>query len=71
MFTDLFAAMRERRGLAQFAGVSMVFRRYTGAIRFKAPVRIVMIVVAAVARTLGLGDVSSRTSSPRSARAAH
>jgi hypothetical protein len=46
--------MRERRGLVQFAGVSMVFRRHTEAIRFKAPVRVVMTVVAAIARLVGV-----------------
>ncbi len=54
MFTDLYGVMRERRGLAQFAGVSVVFRRHTDAIRFKAPIRAVMTVVAAIARLVGV-----------------
>jgi hypothetical protein len=40
----------EHRGLAQFARVSVVFRRYSRVIAFKAPVRAAMIVVAAFAR---------------------
>lgn len=54
MFTNLFAATREYRGLAQFARVSMVFRRYEHTITFKAPVRAVMMVVAALARLFGV-----------------
>ena len=54
MFTDLYAVLSEHRGLAQFARVAIVFRRYTKAIHFKAPVRAVMSVVAAAARLFGM-----------------
>jgi mannose-6-phosphate isomerase-like protein (cupin superfamily) len=54
MFTDLYRAMREHAGLAQFARVSLVFRRHTRSIQFKAPVRGVMTVVAAFARFFGV-----------------
>lgn len=54
MFGDLFTAMREHQGIARFAHVSMVFRRYTKVIHFKAPVRAVMTIVASVARLVGL-----------------
>jgi quercetin dioxygenase-like cupin family protein len=67
MFTDLYAVMREHRGLAQFARVSVVLRRYTSSIQFKTPVRAVMIVAAALARLFGVralpaGIASSATS---------
>ena len=54
MFTELYQVFREHRGLAQFARVSIVFRRHTAAIRFRAPVRAVMSVVATTARLLGV-----------------
>jgi hypothetical protein len=54
MFTDLYAALREHRGLAQFARMSIVFRRYTRTIHFKAPVRAAMSVVATTARLFGV-----------------
>jgi len=46
MFTELYAVMREHRGLAQFVRVSSVFRRYAKAISFRAPIRIVMRIAA-------------------------
>lgn len=54
MFTGLYAAFREHRGFARFVRVSMVFNRYTTSIRFKAPVRAAMSVVAATARLFGV-----------------
>ncbi len=54
MFTDLYAVMREYRGLSQFVRASIVFRRYTNTIHFKAPVRAVMKVVTAIARLCGV-----------------
>lgn len=55
MFADLYAVVREHRGLGRFARVAMVFRRHTRAIRFKAPVRAVMSIVAAIAGLFGVG----------------
>lgn len=46
MFTDLYAVMREHRGLRQFVRASMVFRRYARTISFKAPIRAVMRIAA-------------------------
>jgi quercetin dioxygenase-like cupin family protein len=54
MFTGVYTAFREHRGLGRFARLSIVFRRYTKAIQFKAPVRAVMTVVAAIARGFGV-----------------
>jgi hypothetical protein len=68
MFTDLYAVMRERRGLAQVAGVSVVFLRYASSIQFKAPVRFVMTAVSAIARLFGFGKLPPRVALP--ARAA-
>lgn len=62
MFTELYAVVREHRGVARFARVSMVFRRYARAIEFKAPVRAAMGVAAAVARLFG---VTTPVASPR------
>ncbi len=64
MFTDLYGALREHRGLAQFARVSLVFRRYTRSIHFKAPVRAVMMVAAAVARLFGVRTLPAGVGSP-------
>src|SRR4051812_34296541 len=55
MFADLYAVFRERRGLARIAGTSVVLRRYTRSIQFKAPFHAVISVVAAVAPLFGLG----------------
>ena len=54
--------MREHRGVAQFARVSMVFRRHASAIEFKAPVRAAMTVAAAIAGAFG---VTSPAAPPR------
>ena len=54
MFRDLYAVFREHRGLSQFVRASMVFRRYTKSIHFKAPVQAAMSVTAATARLLGV-----------------
>jgi mannose-6-phosphate isomerase-like protein (cupin superfamily) len=54
MFSDLSAVMLQHRGVARFARVSMVLRRYSRMISFKPPVRLVMTIVAAVARLLGV-----------------
>ena len=62
MFTELYAVMREHRGVAQFARVSMVFRRHASAIEFKAPVRAAMTVAAAIAGAFG---VTSPAAPPR------
>jgi hypothetical protein len=64
MFTDLFAVLRAHRGLAQFARVSVVFRRYATSIHFKAPVRAVMIVAAAIARLFGVRTLPAGIASP-------
>ena len=70
MFTDLYAVLRGHRGLGQFARVSMVFRRYANSIHFKAPVRAVMSVVAAIARLVGVTTSagSSQLVAPRRAK---
>ncbi len=60
MFGDLYAVMREHTGIGQFARVSLVFRRYTKAIRLEAPIRAVMTLVAGVARLLGVTTRSHR-----------
>lgn len=62
MFTNLYAVFRERRGLARFAGVSLVLHRYTRSIRFKAPVRAVMAIVSVIARFSGFGTLPARGS---------
>ncbi len=54
MFTELYAVMREHRGVAQFARASMVFRRYASTIEFKAPARAAMRVAAAIAGAFGV-----------------
>jgi quercetin dioxygenase-like cupin family protein len=54
MFAEIYAVFREHRGLAQFARLSVVVRRYTKSIRFKAPIRAAMSVVAAAARLFGV-----------------
>lgn len=64
MFTNLYAVLRERRGLARFAGLSLVLHRYTRSIRFKAPVRAVMAVVSVIARVSGVGRLPARVPSP-------
>jgi mannose-6-phosphate isomerase-like protein (cupin superfamily) len=64
LFTDLYPVLREHRGLAQFVRVSVVFRRYTRSIHFKAPVRAVMIVVAAIARLFGVRTLPAGIASP-------
>ena len=55
MFESLYAASREHTGLGRFARTAMTFRRHRTTITFPAPVRAVMIVVAALARLLGVG----------------
>jgi mannose-6-phosphate isomerase-like protein (cupin superfamily) len=60
MFIDLCAVMREHRGIARFARVSMVLQRDAKMISFKPPVRMVMRIVAALARVLGVTLPASR-----------
>jgi len=55
MFAALYAATRQHRGLGRFARVAMIFRRHAKTIAFPAPVRVVMIVVAALASLFGVG----------------
>ena len=54
MFTDLYAVMREHRGLGRFARVAMVFRHYRRTITFKPVVAFAMRIVAGVATALKL-----------------
>ena len=53
MFEALYAATREHTGLARFARVATTFRRHRATISFPAPVRAVMVMVAAIARLFG------------------
>lgn len=55
MFTALYTAMREHRGLGRFALVATVFVHYARVIHFRAPIRTVMKVTAAIARIFGTG----------------
>jgi mannose-6-phosphate isomerase-like protein (cupin superfamily) len=66
MFAALYQVTREHRGLAQFARVSMVMRRFARVITFSVPVSAVMFVVAGVARMFGVR--LEATDSARSAR---
>jgi mannose-6-phosphate isomerase-like protein (cupin superfamily) len=54
MFRSIYTETRSHSGIGQFARVAMTFRRHTGTISFKLPVRVVMTMVAAVARWLGV-----------------
>jgi mannose-6-phosphate isomerase-like protein (cupin superfamily) len=54
MFVSLYAATREHRGLGRFARQAIIFRRHAQTIAFGAPVRAVMIVVAAMAPYFGV-----------------
>jgi len=49
MFAALYTATRDHRGVAQFARVAAIFRRYAKTIAFPFPVRTVMGVVATLA----------------------
>jgi hypothetical protein len=53
MFAALYQVTRDHRGLAQFARVAMVMRKYADAIAFPVPVRAVMSVVATLASLFG------------------
>jgi mannose-6-phosphate isomerase-like protein (cupin superfamily) len=64
MFAGIYAATREHRGLAQFVRVSVVCRRHARSMRFKAPVRAVMIVAAAIARLFGVRTLPASVASP-------
>ena len=61
MFVALYQVTRDHRGLAQFARVAMVMRRFTRVITFSAPVRAVMCVVAGLARMFGMRLEAERT----------
>jgi hypothetical protein len=54
MFTGLCAVVREHRGVGRFARVSMLFRRYAKMVSFKPPAPMVITIVAAMARLLGV-----------------
>ena len=54
MFVQLYTETREHSGFGQFARVAMAFRRYRNSIAFKQPVPLVMRLVSAVARGLGM-----------------
>jgi mannose-6-phosphate isomerase-like protein (cupin superfamily) len=54
MFAALYHVTREHRGLAQFARVAMVMRRFARVITFSTPVSAVMYVVAGMARIFGV-----------------
>jgi mannose-6-phosphate isomerase-like protein (cupin superfamily) len=54
MFAALYQVTRDHRGLAQFARVAMVMRRFARVIAFSAPVSAVMCVVAGMARIFGV-----------------
>jgi mannose-6-phosphate isomerase-like protein (cupin superfamily) len=54
MFAALYDATRKHSGLGRFARVAMVFRRHRNTISFPPPVRIVMGLVAGLARLLGV-----------------
>lgn len=69
MFTDLYAVVREHRGLGRISRAAMVFRRYSRAIHFKAPVRAGMAVVAAIARLFGVKLAALRSAANAARRA--
>jgi mannose-6-phosphate isomerase-like protein (cupin superfamily) len=54
MFAALFQVTRDHRGLARFARVAMVMRKFARVITFSAPVSAVMCVVAGLARIFGV-----------------
>jgi mannose-6-phosphate isomerase-like protein (cupin superfamily) len=54
MFAALYQVTRDHRGLAQFARVAMVMRKFSRVITFSAPVAAVMRVVAGLARIFGV-----------------
>jgi mannose-6-phosphate isomerase-like protein (cupin superfamily) len=54
MFAALYQVTRDHRGLARFARVAMVMRRFARVITFAPPVSAVMCVVAGLARLFGV-----------------
>jgi mannose-6-phosphate isomerase-like protein (cupin superfamily) len=66
MFAALYQVIRNHRGLAQFARVAMVMRKFTRVITFSAPVAAVMCVVAGLARIFGVRLEAERARPTRS-----
>ena len=54
MFAALYQVTRDHRGLAQFARVAMVMRRFARVITFSTPVSAVTCVLAGMARIFGV-----------------
>lgn len=54
MFAGLYQITREHRGLAQFARIALLMRKFTRVITFSTPVAAVMCVVAGLARLFGV-----------------
>ena len=54
MFAALYQVTRDHRGLAQFARVAMVMRKFARVITFSTPFAAVMCVVAGLARISGV-----------------
>ncbi len=65
MFAALYTAVRNHRGLGQFVRVSMVMRRYVRVIAFRASVRAVMRVVAALGSFFGVEALTAPSADPR------
>jgi hypothetical protein len=66
MFAALYQVTHDHRGLAQFARVAMVMRRFARVITFSAPVSAVMCVVAGLARIFGVRLEAERAGPARS-----
>lgn len=66
MFAALYQVTRDHRGLAQFARVAMVMRKFARVITFSAPISAVMCVVAGLARIFGVRLEAGRALPTRS-----
>jgi len=63
-FEQLFAIERSSRGLAQIAGMAVLFRQMPGYVDVPTPQRLVIIVLALVAHLLGYQLPSATQASP-------